>query len=196
MTSIRIRTVKTPAVICALLLALLGLSSAYAYQTWSDDPLTDTGNCATCHGKYGFVGTKYVSLHDATTWTGDLMTGHGSTTMTGCMECHLVEGDQPSIVRCTGCHGREEDGGIMQKGVGLRQRHRLKEVTECEMCHGASEVTVGENVVPATMIIKGIDPCNDAQFGSDGLDNDGDGLYDSADPDCQKGEDAEDGVAE
>ena len=34
-------------------------------------------------------------------------------------------------------------------------------------------------------VAKGIDPCNDAAFGSVGLDNDGDGSRDSADTDCQ-----------
>ena len=187
MTRKRLARIVIEAGIGALLLAALGTSSAFANETWSADPVTDTGNCAECHGKYGFVGEKYISAHDGTTWTGDLMTGHGSSMLTGCMDCHLVEGDQPSIVRCTGCHGREKDGGNMQKGAGLIQHHRFKETGSCDLCHGFSELAVGEDIVPAIMLRRGIDPCNDAQFGPDGLDNDGDGLYDSADPDCQKG---------
>ena len=185
MTRKRLARIVIEAGIGSVRLAALGTSSAFANETWSADPVTDTGNCAECHGKYGFVGEKYISAHDGTTWTGDLMTGHGSSMLTGCMDCHLVEGDQPFVDRCTGCHGREEDADTTQKGAGLRQHHRSSGISSCDMCHGSSELTVGENISPAIMIRKGIDPCNDAQFGPDGLDNDGDGLYDSADPDCQ-----------
>jgi hypothetical protein len=185
----------TGAGICALMLAALCSPSAFAWGTWSENPTNDTGNCATCHGKFGFVGMKYVSAHDGTTWTGDLMTGHGSSVLTGCKDCHIVEGDQALISRCAGCHGRDEDGGVMAKGAGLRQHHRSKGISECDICHGFDSDPVGEQVTPRGMRAKGIDPCNDAQFGPDGLDNDGDGLYDGADPDCQQSSDVDDGVA-
>jgi hypothetical protein len=186
MTLNRVDPGKMRAAICAMLFSALVCSTAVAHETWSADPDSDAGNCAECHGKFGFVGTKYLSRHDGTVWSGDLMTGHGSSTLTGCMECHLIEGDQPAISRCAGCHGREEDGGAMQTGMGLVQHHRVKGITDCDACHMSGGTIAGEDVVPAKMLVKGIDPCNDAQFGPDGLDNDGDGLYDSDDPDCQK----------
>jgi len=176
---------RVTAGICGALVAVLCATSAFAYPTWSVDPATDTGNCAGCHGQFGYVRKKYVSLHDGTVWTGDLMTGHGSSMMVGCLECHQMEGDQPHIARCTGCHGREEDAATTQKGAGLRERHRTSGIDQCDLCHGSGEAAVGENVIPANMARKGIDPCNDAQFGPEGLDNDGDGLYDGADPDCR-----------
>ncbi len=185
MTSIRTLTRELSVKICVVLVALITCSSIAAYETWSENPETDTGNCASCHGKFGFVGNKYTSLHDGAVWTGDLMTGHGSTTMTGCMECHRVEGDQPLISRCASCHGREEDGGALQLGAGLVQRHHIKGLTVCAGCHEPVQNIAGENVTPEGMRRKGIDPCKDAQFGLHGLDNDGDGLYDEEDPDCQ-----------
>lgn len=113
------------------------------------------------------------------------MTGHGTSTMTGCMECHQIEGDQPLLNRCASCHGREADGGSLQLSAGLVQRHEIKGITTCSTCHELQQSIVGENVVPVKMLQKGIDPCEDALFGPDGLDNDGDGLYDKADPDCK-----------
>lgn len=168
-----------------MVLGLAVHSLAFAYETWSENPDTDTGNCATCHGKFGFVGKKYVSAHDGTVWTGDLMTGHGSSMLVGCLDCHAAEGDQPLIARCAGCHGREEDRA-MAIGAGLHQLHRVKAMPDCDLCHGKDEQVVGEHVVPTIMEAKGMDPCNDAQFGPDGLDNDGDGKTDRDDPDCQK----------
>ncbi len=184
---------RSPGGVCrtgsAALIVVIGLavcSLASAYETWSENPDTDTGNCATCHGKFGFVGEKYISAHDGTVWTGDLMTGHGSSMLVGCMDCHAAEGDQPLLARCAGCHGRADDGGAAAIGAGLRQLHRVKGMPDCDLCHGKDEQTVGEHVVPAMMKARGIDPCNDAQFGPDGLDNDGDGKVDSDDSDCQK----------
>lgn len=113
------------------------------------------------------------------------MTGHGTSTMTGCMECHQIEGDQPLLKRCAGCHGREQDGGALQLSAGLVQHHQIKGITSCSTCHALQQSIVGEDVVPGKMLQKGIDPCKDALFGPDGLDNDGDGLYEKADPDCQ-----------
>ncbi len=181
----RIDLRKMQTALYTMLFAIMASSSALAWETWSADPDKDTGNCASCHGKFGFVGTKYTSMHDATVWTGDLMTGHGSSTLTGCMECHQIEGDQPLLNRCASCHGREEDGGALQLSAGLVNRHQIKGIATCSSCHALPQSIAGENIVPAKMLEKGIDPCNDAQFGPDGLDNDGDGLYDSADPDCQ-----------
>jgi cytochrome c553 len=157
---------------------------ARAWETWSADPATDTGNCATCHGKFGFLGRNYVSLHDQSEWSLDLMFGHGVSMLVGCKDCHAVEGDQPELSRCAGCHGREEDGGALLTGAGLVQHHRNAGLTECDTCHTSTQEPVGEHVLPAFMAAKGLEPCNDAQFGPDGLDNDGDGLRDGDDPDC------------
>jgi hypothetical protein len=111
-------------------------------------------------------------------------------------------------VGCMGCHGRDEDdlaqgsptpGG---RGAGLRQHHTNAGVTECMTCHAdadpANYTPVGEDVPPPyyftpdpVFMNKPTDPCN--QHGEEnyvgrrkGLDNDGDGAYDTKDPDCKK----------
>jgi hypothetical protein len=106
---------------------------------------------------------------------------------------------------CVGCHGREQDTGHDNasggRGAGLRQHHYRAGVPVCATCHTdanpANYVPVGENVAPANYFIpdtahpnKPTDPCNangsESKFGDPfGLDNDGNGLYDLADPACQ-----------
>jgi len=130
-----------------------------------------------------------------------------------CLVCHNQIGDNPSTFSsgnpdypfsCAGCHGREGDntpndgafGGTNPgRSDGLRNHHRSNGITTCDICHTADQTPslVGESTLPpnyggpplappsAALIA---DPCSDAQFGPDGLDNDGDNLYDAADPDC------------
>jgi hypothetical protein len=110
-------------------------------------------------------------------------------------------------IGCMGCHGRYEDdeaqgspplGGL---GAGLRQHHTNAGVKACMTCHAdanpASYTPVGEDVSPpyyftpdAEFPNKPTEPCNphgeeDYAGGRQGLDNDGDGLYDKRDPDCR-----------
>ena len=115
---------------------------------------------------------------------------------------------------CVGCHGRVEDGGndsVSQGyGAGLRQHHYNNNVTGCTGCHDdASPVnytTVGEDVLPPyygspdTNIVDIVDvggvpfsaSCNPAPGFEEnwsigdtlGLDNDGNNIYDLADPQC------------
>ena len=72
--------------------------------------------------------------------------------------------------------------------AGLRAHHALAGVTICAVCHTADAVQVGEQVEPFNYLPGGgnvlalTDACADAQFGPTGLDNDGDGLDDGADP--------------
>ncbi len=106
---------------------------------------------------------------------------------------------------CVGCHGREQDAGndgiSAGRGAGLRQHHYVTGTTTCAGCHTdanpANYTPAGENVVPTyygTIDTMADMPCNPvAQSninenwtidGSEGLDNDGDNIYDAADPDC------------
>jgi hypothetical protein len=100
---------------------------------------------------------------------------------------------------CAGCHGREYGetiGSDYDNGValfpiaglakssawGLRRHHNSAGITECIGCHGDME-PFGEDVSPIYYSdpVSGplvTDPC------ADNLDNDGDDLYDAADPDC------------
>lgn len=106
-------------------------------------------------------------------------------------------------IGCLGCHGREEDIGhdaiSSGRGAGLNQHHHRSGVSECAKCHTDADPAnyrpVGERVRPAYYFApdaahpaKPTDPCTASErFVSplEGLDNDGDLLYELADPDCQ-----------
>jgi len=116
-------------------------------------------------------------------------------------------GDTPGL-GCVGCHGRAEDAGqdLISNGLGagLRQHHHQAGVTTCANCHTDADpmdaVVVGEHVSPPyygsvdTLVAM---PCNPSALANVnenwsvgdfiGLDNDGDGLFDLDDPDCQAG---------
>jgi hypothetical protein len=115
--------------------------------------------------------------------------------------------DTPGL-GCVGCHGRAEDAGhdgiSNGLGAGLRQHHHQAGVTNCAGCHTdadpASAMLVGEQVSPAyygspdTLVALPCNPIAAANVNENwsigdviGIDNDGDGLVDSDDPDCQAG---------
>lgn len=117
-------------------------------------------------------------------------------------------------ISCIGCHGRAADRGMRPDdcvdaqttdgpcgdGAGLRQHHQNSGVTLCADCHAdavpANFTTAGENTPPTYYFtpdsahpLKPTNACNpngeeDYEASPDGLDNDGDLLYDGADPDC------------
>ena len=128
-----------------------------------------------------------------------------------CTVCHISIGDNASTYEsgnpdypysCAGCHGREGDntandgafgGSNPGRSDGLRNHHRANGITSCDGCHTADQTPslVGESALPPNYggmpgsrapLIESA--CSDAQFGPDGLDNDGNNLYDGADPDC------------
>ncbi len=110
---------------------------------------------------------------------------------------------------CVGCHGRAEDAGHDSGspgyGAGLRQHHARAGVLDCQDCHTdsnpATYTPVKENVKPPYYANPGTnhpnmptDPCNrrPTAVGKEtfaglllGLDNDGNDLYDTADPACR-----------
>ena len=116
-------------------------------------------------------------------------------------------GDGLAPISCVGCHGRDQDGdnGDFSGGLGagLRQHHTEAGISGCTNCHTdavpANYTPVAEGVLPNYYAFPGTDhpnipsnPCNpaDAAFEENfagttlGLDNDGDGIYDMADIDC------------
>jgi hypothetical protein len=126
---------------------------------------------------------------------------------TDCNLCHSNDdGNNPFIgisngtginpgVGCTGCHGRDYGGAIGSSGVGLRAHHINNDVLFCADCHGSDPAPLPENVKPiyfGTADTNADDPCNAGPanlenwslFDTEGLDNDGDKIYDDADPDC------------
>lgn len=106
---------------------------------------------------------------------------------------------------CSGCHGRSQDGtgaGTTGYAAGLRQRHFRKGVTDCVTCHSdsnpANKTVVAEKILPPFYANPGTghpnipdNPCNPSpgfreNFAAStlGLDNDGNGTFDAADPSC------------
>jgi len=110
-------------------------------------------------------------------------------------------GDGLEPISCMGCHGRAEDvTPVSNYGAGLRQHHFNAGETVCLDCHDDADprnyTPVGEDVLPpyyylplGTHVNKPTDPCNpngeeDYEGSLNGLDNDGDLAYDTADADC------------
>jgi hypothetical protein len=182
----------------AILVAILLAWPGHAYNRYND-------GCNICHGEF----TDGTSPQ-GTMFPGDdkhLMHRGSSHMDADCSLCHS-EGDDrnPFIgfsdgtatnpgVGCTGCHGRDYGGSIGNSGIGLR-RHHVNAGVSCSPCHdGDPNMVLPENVKPTyygTIDSNVDDPCNsDPDFlenwsigDTQGLDNDGDLLYDGDDPDC------------
>jgi len=190
-------------IVAILLLLFSGLVSASPTYT----------GCVNCHG--GFKDSGYVSLHDGATWGQSLMDGHKPFVSDNCEACHKsgpkgevylnFSTDSTLSKSCTGCHGRQEDvtgsctgqsGGVSAEcgsGAGLRQIHELSLGSgTCTSCHFGDDTPVGEQTAPFNYGLSGVvmeDACDgdgtESQFGTTGLDNDGDGQRDGNDSDCQ-----------
>ena len=185
----------------ALALVSIWTSGANAYKNYN--------GCAKCHG--GFRSSPYVSLSDGSKWGDSLHNLHRYSMLSGdCSACHQPGGRTPVSLdfstgtdgldtSCIGCHGRDGEGG-----AGLRQHHWNAGKTTCGDCHPDSDpfnfTPAGEDLLPPyysdpptkTHPDAPTDPCNPVAAGfpedyagsSIGLDNDGDLIYDEADPDC------------
>jgi len=153
-------------------------------------------------------GAALMDVHATDMLSGDCQACHNSgprfPVLTG-----TSGGSGGLVFSCAGCHGRAEDGigsGSIGYGAGLRQHHWVANRTIngistriCDTCHQddsdpAVYDTVDESVLPPNYGDAGhplipTDPCNPAADGfpedyagsTEGLDNDGDGLYDEAD---------------
>ena len=153
-------------------------------------------------------GNDLHDVHRATMLGGDCNACHTSGGRVPVRLASSNGGSGLAAISCMGCHGRAEDdtsanpatpamGGY---GAGLRQHHAANGVTMCVTCHAdanpAAYTPVGEDVLPPYYASPGsghpampVDPCNplgseDFAAGPLGLDNDGDDLFDGADPDC------------
>lgn len=175
-----------------------------AYESYHDPNQSGAGYCATCHPGHVGRGDLHDSVHVP------LITNNCNLCHTGSgrnnpltMWSRDIAPDTPEKLDefgCTGCHGRDYGetiesnnfdngsdifdiiGKPKMSGYGLIQRHINSGETECSDCHFFNESQIHpENVSPpyyGRSDVNVNDPC------ADNLDNDGDGLYDSADPDC------------
>lgn len=162
---------------------------------------TSAGNYASLHDGVAW-GTNLMNGHATNMLSSD------------CNACHSASGFFPvfldgsaggtgfPVIGCMGCHGRSGDsrdpvGGY---GAGLRRHHDRAGISVCRGCHADAATTssytpVAESVLPpyyfspdTNHTTKPANPCDangsESVFGTTGLDNDGNGLYDLADPAC------------
>ena len=186
-------------------------SSAHAYDQYSQNG-GDATNCGTCHGDFrqsnytspvdGMDWGNIHNLHRFTMLNSDCDACHGGSSYFPVLLASSTGGTGLAAIGCVGCHGRAEDNTPANPagyGAGLRQKHYNGGVTGCTGCHDdadpANFTPVAENVLPPYYANPGTDhsamptgPCGGQgeNFAGDarGLDNDGDGSYDDADPDC------------
>jgi len=151
-------------------------------------------------------GQSLMDLHSTDMLNGDCTTCHGSGPRFPVLTDSSAGGIGLDPISCTGCHGRLEDGiggTTLGAGAGLRQHHYNAGEFICLDCHDDADPSaytpVAEDVLPPYYADpKGSDtdhpaipsdPCNPAVDGypenyagsTEGLDNDGNGLYDEAD---------------
>jgi hypothetical protein len=164
--------------------------------------------CQTCHGE--FTAEGYSSASTGVAWPDSLHDVHRSQNhmATDCDLCHL-DGDNynPYITQsngtgynlgygCMGCHGSPTDAGA-PTGDSLQRHHIYSGIDQCLGCHDPAAAGAQESQAPpyyGTPDTNVGSPCNDDASTSEdwnddveGLDNDGDLLYDGDDPGCQEG---------
>ncbi len=187
------RTVLRGVIGALIVVCAMGGGTAAAYETYKS-------GCDDCHGSFDSglsrrgQTIRFDSKHDMH------RLGNGGM-QTTCQLCHIAsnpdEGEvfigrslgtaNNSGLGCTGCHS----------APGLRAHHANSGISSCANCHRNDPAPDPENVArpyygTADTLVDG--PCNaDATESLNenwtvgdfiGLDNDGDGLYDADDPDC------------
>ncbi len=187
-------------------------ASAYTKYTINDDE-TYCGSCHGDFRDNNYIsavdGENWGDIHDlhrSTMLSGDCNACHIAGDYFPVYMDSSVGGSGLDPIGCMGCHGRDEDNVPgnpsypFGAGAGLRQHHTNTGVDDCLACHDdaspSNYTPVGESVLPPYYADPGNShpamptvPCNDdgsENFAglSIGLDNDGDGLYDAVDPEC------------
>jgi hypothetical protein len=170
-----------------------------AYESYNDPDTHSDGFCSSLSCHPGFIDGPSDVTHA-------VHTGGDNPITENCTLCHTDSDDDNPMTSwssynenngygCSGCHGRDYGENIGRNfcnypiddkpkasAWGLRRVHERKGVTSCFNCHGDMD-PLPENVSPPYYVdsdagVNLMDSC------SDGLDNDGDGLYDSIDSDC------------
>jgi hypothetical protein len=164
--------------------------------------------CEKCHGDF----TDHFSFQGREFPSGGKHGMHRNPTAmnTDCNLCHTTYGDNPWTfssagtestpgLGCVGCHGRDEGGDLGFTGAGLRAEHYQAGEEICKACHELYDPVppAPESVPPpyyGSFDTRAWDPCDENPWfgenfsleidGNHGLDNDGNGLYDADDPDC------------
>src|SRR5262245_12505854 len=188
----------------ALLCVALSAAIAHAYPSYDDG----AGNgCVQCHngfqGGNGPLHFQHRTQLGVTTCNLCHPAGGGTTPV------NTYWSGPGGGLGCAGCHGRDygevspNSGEPKSSGYGLRQLHVSKGVTTCGTggCHHPGVLghpnpfppPLGEDVAPpyydpifSALMSACSSADEDMTFDADtlGLDNDGDGFVDAADPDC------------
>jgi len=200
---------KTPFFVSltAIAILMIGVSEARAYDKYSDcddchGDFRDSPYVSPADGSNW--GDSLHDVHRDEMLNSDCNTCHISGDFDSVSIDSSTGGNGLAPISCVGCHGRDEDAGndgiSGGRGAGLRQHHYTAGIEGCANCHSdanpASYTPVGEDVLPNYYANPGNNhpqipknPCNadgDENFAGTplGLDNDGDGSYDTADSDC------------
>jgi len=149
---------------------------------WNDDLMGGhqdfMSGCDVCHSGSGFSPVR-ISISDDT------------DKPQGCVGCHGRVGDETGV--CT-FGAADVDGEHCGSGMGLRKLHEASPsvpANTCYVCHNTESgaVPVRENEPPFNFRRSGVtltSACSsENMFGPTGLDNDGDGIADMADTQCQ-----------
>jgi cysteine-rich repeat protein len=169
-------------------------------------------------------GDDLHDIHRVQMLNRDCQTCHQSGTFFPVLTFSSGGGEGFPPISCMGCHGRAADAGgddlSEGLGAGLRQHHTTAGAPAdgdgllCLDCHSdadpANYTPVGEDVLPPYYTTpdpdtrhpdKPTDSCNpngEEQFAGlpEGLDNDGDNVYDGADSDCGVAAECGNGIVE
>jgi hypothetical protein len=200
-----------------ILLVFVPSDSSWAYPRWGDDTDGTGCNKAsaggfTCHGD--FRGADPVNEHAAhvndATGTCDLC--HWSPDGTNSPYLYKADSDSttdpPEFPGCMGCHGTDYGNSLpdqpqLRQAPGLRVQHEARVPGMCvnAACHTSDPSPSNPESTPpdyhSRVDVNVKSPCDGSPVASGGedlglgpaggLDNDGDGLRDAADPDCVAG---------
>jgi cytochrome c553 len=201
-------------VLSVVLSALDAPALAYDRYSQNGGDATNCGTCHGDYRADNYQsrtdGTNWGNLHNLHRYTmlsGDCDVCHVSSDEFPVYLSQSAGGDGMAAISCVGCHGNAENNSPDNPdwpqsgyGAGLRQHHHNAGVTSCAGCHDdaspANFTPAPEGTLPVYYADPGnghpmipTDACN--QDGSEnfagapeGLDNDGDLLYDGADGDC------------
>jgi len=190
---------------CAIL--IVGISEATAFEQWADCTECHGGFLSDPYVSLSDGSDWGDSLHDVhreDMLNSDCDVCHTAGDRSPVFLDSSAGGSGLSAISCVGCHGRDEDMGhdgiSPGRGAGLRQHHNQAGVESCQQCHDdadpGSYTPVGEDVLPNYYASPGsnhpqmpknsCNPSGTENFAGTalGLDNDGDGTYDTADSNC------------
>ena len=187
-------------------LIFLCILAVATFLTWSTDGFAYQRYIDGCNGCHGNFTQTTVDQHGST-WPSNLHEVHRNSMLNGiCGACHLGSPSSSNAYTnkstgsaslpgygCSGCHGNNYNGAIL--GAGLRAHHRNSGADSCgaTSCHSGDPTPKPENKKPPYYGRAGVnvkDPLNkdgSENWSNDnqGLDNDGNLLYDQNDPAAQ-----------